>query len=92
MSSNARIALLALCLVLGAIWLAGGLAGRATASSGADDARFAVSAFAGSTQAPGKKSEVCAEELAMLFREGFAIRDVGHSDVEKNYVVFTLTR
>lgn len=109
MSNNARIALLALCLVLGAIWLAGGLAGRAAASSGADDAKpfrgdvimmrcatddagFAVTGFTGSSQAPGKKSDLCPEELSLLLREGFAIRNVGHSDVDKKYVVLTLTR
>jgi hypothetical protein len=109
MSTAIRVALLALCFVLGAIWVADGLTGPTAASTGADaaksfrgdviimrcatdDARFAVTAFTGSTQAPGKKSELCAEELSLLFREGFAIRDVGHSDVDKKYVVLTLTR
>lgn len=57
-----------------------------------DDARFAVTAFRGSSQAPGKKADICAEELSLLLRDGFAIRNVGHSDVDKKYVVFTLAR
>lgn len=57
-----------------------------------DGPRFAVTAFEGSSQAPGKKSDSCAEELSLLLRGGFTVRDVGHSDVDKKYVVVTLTR
>ena len=57
-----------------------------------DGPRFAVTGFDGSSQAPGKKSDSCAEELSLLLREGFTVRDVGHSDVDKKYLVVTLTR
>ena len=54
---------------------------------------FAVAAFQGSAAAPGKKADACAEELSLLIRDGFAIRDIGHYFYDKDYfVVYTLMK
>ena len=104
MNGRIRLAALALCLVLGVIWVAGGAGPPKAAETerfrgdvimmrcATDGPTFRVTGFGGSTQAPGKKAEVCPEELSLLLRDGFTIRDVGHSDVDKKYVVYTLTR
>jgi hypothetical protein len=57
-----------------------------------DGSKFVVTAFDGSAQAPGKKSDNCPEQLSLLFREGFVARDFRHSDIEKKYLVVTLVR
>ena len=54
---------------------------------------FPVTAYQGSTTAPSKKADACAEELWLLIKEGFAIRDTGHYFYDKDYfVVYTLMR
>jgi hypothetical protein len=53
---------------------------------------FSVSAYRGSSGAPGKRGENCPEVLSQLLRDGYAISDVGHYDKDSDYVVFLLTR
>jgi len=103
MSRRIRSAAPALSLALVMAWVAGGAAAPTAAEAesfggdvimmrcATDAPPFRVTAFGGSTQAPGKKSDACPEELSLLLRDGLAIRDVGHSDVDQKYVVFTLT-
>lgn len=52
-----------------------------------------VSAYVGSTAAPGQKSSNCSESISLLLEEGFAVRDIGHYDQDKkSFLVVTLYR
>ena len=57
-----------------------------------DGSDFRVTAYEGSPAAPVKKSNQCPEELSLLLKERFVIRDVIRSDFEKKFVVYTLVR
>lgn len=54
---------------------------------------FKLTAYQGSAGTPAKKSGSCAENLSVLIKEGFVVRDIGQNDAEKiGLVVFTLVR
>lgn len=53
---------------------------------------FTVVAFRGSSGAPSKKGETCPEVLSQLMRDGFVVADVGHYDVDGDYVLYLLSR
>lgn len=83
--------------------LGGAEAGEATSQTGGkgevimmrcsiDQSRFKVVAFEGSPSAPVKKSEICPEELSLLLKEGFTIRDAIHSDFDQKFAVYLLVR
>ena len=54
--------------------------------------KFSVTAYEKSTAAPTKKTESCSENLSLLMKDGFVIRDIGHHDQEKDFVIYTLVR
>ena len=53
---------------------------------------FFTAAYQGSSTAPSKRSDECPENLSLLLKEGFSIRDIGHYDFENDFVVYTLIR
>jgi len=53
---------------------------------------FSVSAYRGSSGAPGKRGETCPEVLSQLLKDGFVVTDVGHYDRDSDYAVFLLSR
>ena len=56
-------------------------------------ADFKLTAYQGSAGTPAKKSGSCAENLSVLMKEGFALRDIGQNQADKSgLVVFTLVR
>ena len=57
------------------------------------DTVFSATGYKGSSGTPSKRSDNCAENVSQLLKDGCAIRDVGHYDMEKaGYVVITLVR
>ncbi len=54
--------------------------------------KFSITAYEKSTAAPAKKTESCSENLSILMKDGFVIRDIGHHDQEKDFVIYTLVR
>ena len=58
-----------------------------------NDAVFSATGYKGSAGTPSKRSDNCAENVSQLMKDGFAIRDIGHYDMEKaGYTVITLVR
>lgn len=58
-----------------------------------NDAAFTTTAYHGNSGTPSKRSGQCSENLSQLMKDGFAIRDIGHYDMEKaGYVVITMVR
>ena len=54
---------------------------------------FSVSAYQGSTVAPAQRSSNCAENIAILAREGFTVCNIGHyDDTNAGYAVFFMIR
>lgn len=53
---------------------------------------FSVSAYRGSSGAPGKRGETCPEVLSQLLKDGFVITNIGHYDTNSDYAVFLLSR
>lgn len=54
---------------------------------------FKVTSYQGSAGTPSKKSKNCAENLSVLLKEGFMLRDIGQKQADKaGLVVFTLVR
>jgi hypothetical protein len=52
-----------------------------------------IEAYRGSPGTPGKKSEDCAENLSILMRNGFVIRDIGHyDDADAVFVLYPMVR
>jgi len=59
----------------------------------ADKSNFAIKAFQGSPNTPGRQTGDCADNLSLLMKEGFEIRDIGHYDeVDAPFVLYTLVR
>jgi hypothetical protein len=62
----------------------------ACTGSGTD---FKLTAYQGSPGTPAKKSGSCAENLSVLIKDGFLLRDVGQNDADRTgLVVYTLVR
>jgi hypothetical protein len=57
-----------------------------------DGLKFTTTAYQGSTAAPGRRSESCPETLSLLLKDGFSIFHVAHSDIDADYLVYTLLR
>ena len=54
---------------------------------------FAVAAYKGSSGTPGRQPGNCADNLSLLMKDGFEIRDIGHYDiVDAPFVLYTLVR
>jgi hypothetical protein len=54
---------------------------------------LAVAAYKGSAGTPGKQQGTCSDNLALLLRDGFEIKDIGHyDDVDNPFVLYTLVR
>jgi hypothetical protein len=53
---------------------------------------FTTTAYQGSAAAPSRRSESCPETLSILLRDGFTIFHVAHSDIDADYLVYTLLR
>ncbi len=52
-----------------------------------------LSAYQGSAGTPAKKTGGCVDNLSLLLKDGFEVRDVGHYDEEKSsFVLYTLIR
>ena len=54
--------------------------------------QFIVKEFGGSPNAPAQREDSCPANLALLHKEGFRLADVGYSDVEGRFIVYTLLR
>jgi hypothetical protein len=57
-----------------------------------DTTNLALSGYQGSTRAPAQKSTSCSENISLVMREGFKIKDIGHYDFDKNYMLITLVK
>lgn len=57
-----------------------------------DASTFPVTAYQGSANTPAKRADNCPEVLAHLLRGGYEIANVGYSQVDANFVVYTLLR
>jgi hypothetical protein len=53
---------------------------------------FTTTAYQGSTVAPDKRAENCPETISLLLKEGFTIFHTAHSDVDSDYLVYTMLR
>jgi hypothetical protein len=54
---------------------------------------FAVAAYKGSSGTPGRQPGSCPDNLSLLMKDGFEIRDIGHyDDVDSVFVLYTLVR
>jgi len=57
------------------------------------DATFEATGYQGNSGTPSKRSNTCTENISQLLKDGFAIQDIGHYDMEKaGYVVITMVR
>ena len=59
---------------------------------GTDSAKLSLTAYEGSTRAPARKSDSCSENISLVLREGFTIKDIGHYDLESDYMLITLVK
>jgi hypothetical protein len=57
-----------------------------------DASTFPVTAYQGSANTPAKRADNCPEVLAHLLQGGYEIANVGYSQVDTNFVVYTLLR
>lgn len=53
---------------------------------------FTTTAYQGSAATPSRRSESCPETLSILLKDGFSIFHVAHSDIDADYLVYTLLR
>lgn len=54
---------------------------------------FAIAAYKGSSGTPGQQPGSCPDNLSLLMKDGFEIRDIGHyDDVDTVFVLYTLVR
>ena len=59
---------------------------------GTDAPQLSLTAYEGSTRAPAQKSTSCSENISLVMREGFTIKDIGHYDLKKDYMLVTLVK
>jgi hypothetical protein len=55
--------------------------------------RFRVTSYQGSNNTPAQRTDSCAENVSLLSREGFVVRDIGHyDDQDVGFAVISLVR
>ncbi len=95
------VAVVAVLLFSSSLFVASGQTGKSTLSTkdvvmmrcNTTDEVFSATGYQGNSGTPSKRSNNCSENISQLMKEGFAIRDIGHYDMEKaGYVVITLVR